>query len=181
MSRTISVSGLVLCVVLTSGVSFAEVFTTSLPDGGKVELALPEGWKATAGTEGVGRTIKLEQSQGTDASVLVTVFPEIPPDSPVKDLPALRAVVSRQGTALLPTAVQTSLELVEVKAADGGGFLFHVTDRNPEKGPGDFREARSGAMLIGGRLLTVTILSHTPDSEFVAQALKTLETIRVVK
>lgn len=181
MRRTICLSGLVLCAAMTPGLLLAEVFATSLPDGARVELTLPEGWKATAGTEGPGRTIKLAQSQGTDASVLITVFPEIPPNSPIKDLPALRAVVSRQGMALLPTAVQTSLELVEVKAADGGGFLFHVTDRNPEKGPGDFREARSGAMLLGGRLLTVTILSHTADDEFVAQALKTLETTRVIK
>lgn len=180
MSRTVSLVALVLCTAMTPGLLFAEVFATSLPDGGRVELTLPEGWKATADTGSVGRTIKLSQSHGTDAEVLITVFPENP-NSPIKDLPALRAMVSQQGTALLPTAVQTSLELVEVKAAGGGGFLFHLTDRNPEKGPGDFREARSGAMLIGSRLLTVTILSHTPDSEFVAQALKTLETTRVIK
>ena len=180
MRRTTSLSAFVLFAAIAPGLLFAEVFSTTLPDGRRVELTLAEGWKATADTLGPGRTIELSQSHGTDATVLITVFPETP-DNPIKDLTALRTLVAQQGTALLPTAVQKSLELIEVKIVDGGGFLFHLTDRNPEKGPGDFREARSGAMLIGGRFMTVTILSHTADSEFVAQALKTLETTRVVK
>lgn len=38
---------------------------------------------------------------------------------------------------------------------------------------------RQGALLVGGRLATVTILSHTADAKFVSEALALLATVKV--
>ncbi len=82
----------------------------------------------------------------------------------------MRNLVIRQGSEALSSALQEKLEMSEVRSEGGVAYLYHLTDRSPERGPGDYREANQGAMLLGRYLLTITILTHPGDDAIVAQA-----------
>ena len=167
--------------VLTSRPASAEKKLLELPDGTTVQITLPQGWVASWKVAGGVGTAEISGEPGTDALVLITILPTLPPDSSVKDAPSLRQMVEAQGQQQLPTALQEKLTITELHLSEGAGFVYHLTDRNPEKGPGDYREVHQGALLSGGRLLTVTALSHPNDARFVASALELLASIRVLR
>ena len=56
--------------------------------------------------------------------------------------------------------------------------LYHLTDVEPEDGPGDYREMTQGALLLAGHLVTVTIL-NTGDQDTLAEAIQIVESTRL--
>lgn len=48
-----------------------------------------------------------------------------------------------------------------------------------EKGPGDYREANQGAILLGQYLISATILTHPGDSATVEEAKRLLTTAKI--
>jgi hypothetical protein len=91
----------------------------------------------------------------------------------------MRASVLEEGNRSLTTALQDHLELSEVRGEQGVGYLYHLTDRKEEKGPGDYREATQGAMLLGRHLVTITILTHTGDSATIEQARQVVASAKI--
>lgn len=159
-------------------VSKAEDLVAPLPGGGQLELALPATWQSTQQTTGPTVTVRLSPKSSGDFLALVTIIP-VQPGTPVPTPEGLRALVLEHGNSELSTALQDRIELAEIKGPQAIGFLFHLTDRNPEKGPGDYREVNAGMMLVGHHLMSVTILTHAGDSKTVEEAERWLAAAKV--
>ena len=139
--------------------------------GGSLLLDHPSEWKSSVSGPPLGRTLRLTPRGRGDFEVLVTAIVSqvaLPSDE------ALARRVRHQGERRLPTAVQTTVEMKAVKGAQARGYLYHVTDRKPEKGPGDFRELHQGEVVVRPLLLSVTVLTHTGDAATVKAALEAL-------
>jgi hypothetical protein len=156
----------------------AEQLVTSLPDGSKLELTLPASWQSTHQTAGPSVTVRLSPAASGNFVVLLTVLP-VKAGSPASTPEGLRAVITDQGNQALPSALQDHLEIAEIKGPQTIGYLYHMTDRKPEKGPGDYREADQGAILLGQNLITVTILTHPGDLATVDEAKRLLAAARI--
>jgi hypothetical protein len=150
-----------------------------LPDGKQLEMEVPKNWRSASEVQRPAMTVRLSPKVGESFVVLLTWMP-VQPGAPASSPEGLRALVMEKGQQDLASAVQEKIEMVELKGEQGVAYLYHVTDRNPEKGPGDYREATQGAMLLGTYLGTVTILTHTGDSETVEQAKKALASARII-
>jgi hypothetical protein len=178
MMRRRIVSVVFLLALALSTSAFAGLLVVPLPDGAKLELAVPASWKAAHETAGPAVTVKLSPSDKGDFAVLLTVL-QVQPGSPASTPEGVREATIQSGNQQLPTAVQKTLELTEIKGPQAIGYLYHLTDRNPEKGPGDYREANQGALLVGRHVITVTILTHTGDSATVDQAKEMLRSVKI--
>lgn len=123
-------------------------------------------------------TVRLTPASGGDFLMLMTIFP-VQPDSPVATPEGLRSAVLEVGEQKLPGAVQDSIELMEVRGNEAVGYLYHLTDRNPEQGPGDYREAHQGLMLLSPYVASVTVLTHSEDLGTVERAFGLLKSLEV--
>jgi hypothetical protein len=149
------------------------VETYEIAGAGKLTLSLLPGWSSDlAGESELAPTIELRPGGDRDALLLVTVLPPNPGISLLDE--DIRAQVTALGEMMLATAVQTELEVFELQGAEAAGYLFHLTDREPEARPGDYREARQGALTVGQLLLSVTVLTHPGDEASVTEALAML-------
>jgi hypothetical protein len=158
--------------------AMAERLVISLPDGSNLELTLPATWKSTHQTVGPSVTVRLSSAASVDFRVLLTTLP-VKVGSPAATPDGLRAAITERGNQALPTALQERLELTEIKGQQAIGYLFHLTDRNPEKGPGDYREVHQGSILLGQHLITFTILTHPGDSATVDDAKRLLAAAKI--
>jgi len=165
-----------LAILATSAA--AEQLVTSLPDGSKLELTLPASWQSTHQTAGPSVTVRLSPAGSGAFVVLLTVLP-VKAGAPASTPEGVRAVVAEQGNRALSSALQDHLEITEIKGPQTIGYIFHATDRSPEKGPGDYRESNQGAILVGQHLISVTILTHPGDSTTVDEAKRMLATARI--
>lgn len=171
---------LLISTLLASSVvvSATSTVTAEMAVSGKgvVSLQRPSTWVATVGGPDFAPTLRFHPETGTGFSVLVTAIPRRTAEA--TSAAELESSVRRQGESLLPTAVQSQVEIGSISGAETRGFFYHLTDRNPGSGPGDYREMRQGAVEIGPILLSVTILTHTGDEESVRLALAMLEGAR---
>jgi hypothetical protein len=143
--------------------------------GGSLVIDHPRGWKSAVSGPSIGPTLTLTPGGGGDFEVLITALvsrTELPGDE------ALARQVRSRGEELLPTAVQTTLEMKVVKGAQARGYLYHLTERKAEQGRGDFRELHQGVVVVRPLLLSVTVLTHTGDAATVKAALEALASAR---
>src|SRR5262249_35104131 len=150
-----------------------------LPTGGSLELALPADWKASNEVAGPAVTVRLTTPASETFVVLLTILP-VEPGSPASSPSGVKQVVSELADKALAGATQDHIVLSEIDNPDGIGFSYHVTDRNPERGPRDYREANQGALLIGSTMISFTVLTHTGDQKTVDSAMRLLSTLRIV-
>ena len=162
--------GAIVCVLTLCSAGAVEAATsrTTLPGGGVLDLVLPDGWRAATEISGPGLTVRITAASA-DFVVLITALP-VRAGAAIQSADDVRNLVIRQGSEALSSALQEKLEMSEVRSEGGVAYLYHLTDRSPERGPGDYREANQGAMLLGRYLLTITILTHPGDDAIVAQA-----------
>jgi hypothetical protein len=118
----------------------------------------------------IGPTVRFAPAGSGDFSVLITA---IVSRTPLDDA-AIERLVRERGEAMLPTAIQTRLTLQPITGAEARGYVFHLTEKGPEKGPGDYKELHQGSVVVGPVLLSVTVLTHAGDQSTVAAALKTI-------
>jgi hypothetical protein len=163
---------------LLAAPAMAEQLITALPDGSSLEMVLPATWKSTHETVGPSVTVRLSSAAAADFLVLITTLP-VKAGSPASTPEGLRASVTELGNRSLSTSLQEHLELTEIKGQQAVGYLFHMTDRNPEKGPGDYREVHQGAILLGQQMITFTILTHPGDSATVDEAKRLLSAAKI--
>lgn len=173
------VASMLLILVGSSGIaSEGSRYLLSVPDGPRVSFLPPADWEIVTREAGPSVTVELSPASGGDFLVLVTIFPS-QPDSPVSSPKGLRATVDGLGKESLSGAVQDAIELLEVGGGEAIGYLYHLTDGNPEKGPGDYREATQGMMLFAPYVATVTILTNTGDDGIVERAIELLQSIKL--
>jgi len=149
-----------------------------MPDGGRLAFTLPESWRIT--TQAIGVAIKIElapaPAESGDFLIVLAIIP-VMSDSGPSSPQELRAAVLRSGEEKLNAALQDAIELTEVRGDHVYGYIYHLTDRNPEKGPDDYREAHQGMLRIGEYAASVTILTHSEDSATPERAIATLRSI----
>jgi hypothetical protein len=155
-----------------------ERYSVTMPEGPDFSFVQPTDWHITTEVAGPSVTVKLTPGSGGDFLVLVTVFP-FDPSSSVSRPDGLRAEVLEAGNQELAGALQDSIELTEVQGSGAITYLYHLTDRNPERGPGDYREATQGMMLFAPYVASVTVLTHSQDDSTVERAIELLKSIRV--
>lgn len=144
-------------------------------DQGTLLFEVPAGWTPEADKEG-SSTVSFVSSRDQEFVVLVSVIAATGGHSIATD--EIRGLAQGMGEAQLATALQTRIELREIKGEQARGFLFHLTDRKPEKGPGDFREVNSGPVIIGPCLASVTILRHSGDEATLEAAVAMIASAR---
>lgn len=168
-----TLAALVAALVIPAA-ALAAPATTVLPAGQGAELVFvhPAGWHAKASHGAHGGNVTFVAADQGDFRIVIEAMRRVA-GMPATDA-ELEAGVRRSGEAMLPTATQTALEITRVKGEQASGYLYHLTDRNPEKGAGDYRELRGGAVAVGPWFLTVEVLTHSDDEATVAEALATL-------
>lgn len=175
--RLLAASAAVAALAIPSGASAGSVQSVEVGTSGALSFRLPPGWSSSVGgATATAPTITARPGDGRDAVLLMTAIPRRSDES--LSAPELMRLVEARGEAALSTALQEQVELVEVRGAQAVGYLYHLTDRQPESGPGDYREARQGAVLVGELVLSVTILTHSDDAKSVAEALDVLSGAR---
>lgn len=155
-----------------------ELYTVTMPDGLPVTFVQPPAWHITTEVAGPSVTVELSPAGGGDFLMLVTIFP-FPSNSPLSSPDGLRAAVLEAGNQKLAGALQDAIELTQVRGSGVTGYLYHLTDRNPESGPGDYREATQGIVLFAPYVATVTVLTHSEDDSTVERAMELLESFKV--
>jgi hypothetical protein len=161
-----------------AGADQTTVFTATLAGGAEVALQLPSRWKASARQAGPSTTIRVGPSADGDFVFLITLFP-LHADSPVSTAEGLRAAVLHLGNSKLHTAIQESIELVEITSDQLVGYLYHLTDRMPGEGPGNYREAHQGMLLLPSHVASATILTHTADLTTKEEAMRALKSVTI--
>lgn len=174
LERFFSAMLLVACAVLPA---VAGQDTSLLGGGGTLTLSLPPGWHSVAQISGPGTMVQVFSGPNArQATLLITAMPNTP-KSQITTPDQLRSFLETAGKDLLADAVQDRIELVALHPKGGSAFLFHLTDRRPEQGPGDFKEMHQGGMLLAGHLLTFTILTHAGEDKLVEQATSVMNSV----
>lgn len=170
-----SVKAALILLVVATQVAIAQTKQTEVPiDGGaKLLFVHPAAWQSEISGPRAAPTLHLSPGAGDSFSVLITAIPNLKPLSSEE----LKETIRQEGADLLPTSAQTEVELSRVAGAEAAGYLYHMTDRQPEKGPGDYKELHQGAVVVGPFLLSVTVLSHPGDSKTVSSALEMLKNV----
>ena len=170
-----SVKAALILLVVATQVAVAQTKQTevALDDGAQLLFVHPAAWQADISGPRANPTLRLSPAGGDGFRVLITAIPNLKPLSSEE----LKESIRQKGADLLPTSTQTAVELVRVAGAEATGYLFHLTDRQPEKGPGDYKELREGGVVVGPYVLSVTVLSHPGDSEPVSSALEMLKNV----
>jgi len=166
-----------IALLVASAAASADVGSTEVPvaRGAHLVFVHPPGWQAKISGPAEAPTLHLGPGGVGEFSILVTAIPRLN-GRPSSDK-ELAESVRRKGVALLSTAVQSEVTLTRVEGKEASGYLYHLTDRDPERGPSDFRELHQGAVVVGPYLLSVTILTHPGDSAAVADASKALASV----
>lgn len=178
LSKKIVLLALIGVLAILVRTAAAEPLVTSLPDGSKLELTLPASWRSTQDTVGPAVTIRLTPAASSDFVVLLTVMP-VKAGAPASTPEGVRKMITEEADRARPSALQDNIEIIELKGPQAIGYVFHITDRNPEKGPGDYREANQAAILLGQHLISATILTHPGDSATVEEAKRLLAAAKI--
>jgi hypothetical protein len=172
--RALAVSTAICGVLACPGRSSAQSREVAVA-GRALVVDYPKDWNVAVSGPAVGPTVRLSPGGHGDFEVLITALVSrkaLPDDA------AVRRFVRESGERLLPTAIQTNLELQPVTGAEARGYIFHLTEKGREKGPGDFKELHQGTVVVGPLLLSVTVLTHSGDNDTVSAALKAVASVR---
>jgi len=147
-----------------------------LPNRDLLELTFPEGWvdhlEQPAG--GGPPTIEIAVTDGGPRQVFVTPEWPDPLAKEVRELASLRDAIRDMAERTQAQAVEPYLEVRQLDGANGTGFYFAATDRNP--GPGEFRFMHQGALLLGELTLWFTVLTNEGQDTVAVEALAMLQT-----
>ena len=171
ITRSFSV---LIFLVLVPASAIAASTTTDVPVGKGQRLVFthPSTWQPKVSGPAVGPTLEFRPTGSGDFSVLITAIPRLN-GFPRSDK-ELEGDVRQHGQSLLSTSLQNEVKIIRIAGKEASGYLYHLTDKNPERGPGDYREVNQGSVVVGPYLLSVTILTHSDDSATVAEALNVL-------
>ena len=146
-----------------------------LPNLDTLELVLPAGWKDSVDMPPgeAELTIQLGPIAGDPFEVFLTPASPDRTAPTVPDVDTLRSAVRDAASRVQPQAVEENLEIRRLQGADGVGFYFSATEREPQAE--DFQFMTQGALLVGELTLWFTILTHEGQEQVVADALAMLQ------
>jgi len=147
-----------------------------LPNLDTLELMLPAGWSdhLEQPASGGPPTIEVSVVPGGPRQVFVKPEWEDPTASTVRELPALRDAIRDAAERAKAEAVEKFLDIRQLNGANGVGYYFTATDRNP--GPDEFKFINQGALQVGSLTLWFTILTNEGQDTVAVEALTMLQT-----
>ena len=146
------------------------LFRSGFP-GSKDTLSVktPADWLESfeKGPKGALLTVGYRPSSGHESVIFFSTFAAAP-GLDIKD------VAARMGQSLLPTAVETDLNLTEVRSETVQGYWYRLTDKTlvgkaPEKD--NYLYLIGAAIMVQRYLVVVTALTNDPGQEFIDMTL----------
>ena len=137
--------GVLLCGVLVAlqpalGHAKGSETRCPIPGHGAIALTAPAGWSVTCGAateEPASGNVRIVPAKGDGFKLLLTPL-WIPANMRANVEPAkIKAAVQSMADAVLPGAVETTVNLAEVSGSAAHGYVFSVTDKSPK--PGEFK------------------------------------------
>jgi hypothetical protein len=155
--------------------------TYSVPNHGQLELTVPSEWreKLAQPSSDVPPTIMFQPRNGDEFKFLITAMWKEKPRIDFDDPAQFRAMVEKFGSTQLSTAVESKLDVQELRGEEAIGYYYLLTDKAPK--PGEYEYAVSGIVSVGELLLSVTVLLHGKESPARQMALEVLKTARHLK
>jgi hypothetical protein len=128
-------------------------------------LELPSEWKVTDSTVEGNLTIRATPDKGRDFQLMLTPLVR-DAGSPLSDPVELKLAVERRGHDLLHTAVETELNMLELKSRLGAiGYFYKLTDKREKLPTGEWRYICEGLVSLGPLTMSVTIFQLNPDKD----------------
>lgn len=146
-----------------------------LPNRDTLELTLPAGWveQVEQPAGGGPPTIEISVAAGGPAQVFVTPEWPDPLAKEIRELSSLRDAIRNMAERTQPQSVEPYLEVRQLDGANGTGFYFAATDRNPR--PDEFKYMHQGALLAGDLTLWFTVLTNEGQDTIAVEALAMLQ------
>ncbi len=178
MTRSVSFPLIALAATLAAASARADESPGrlyELPNGDTLQVTLPAGWTdRVEQPEGGGPpTIEFTITAGGAAQVFITPKWEEPADMDVRETALLRDAVRELAARIQPEAVEPLLEVRPLDGADGTGYYFSATEREP-KADG-FKFMSQGALPVGSLTLWFVVLTHDGEDTVAVQALAMLQ------
>ncbi len=178
MTRSVTAACVLVAALLAAAPAWADdpsIRRYLLPNHDTLELAMPAGWadhfEQPAG--GGPPTVEIAVADGGPRQVFVRVEWADPTAKDVRELPQLRDAIRDLAERIQPEAVESYLEVRHIAGANGVGFYFTATDRNPR--PGEFKFMSQGALQAGSLTLWFTILTDEGQDTVAVEALGMLQ------
>ena len=152
------------------------------PLGGKVEVTPVPGWTFAAKPEQAPLpTLRLQPTDGRNATVLLTLFPAARLN--ISDAASLRKFHRMACTPFLPTPT-TEVRPIEIKLPGGIGVYASFEDPSlvgkPSR-PGDYKNATSACLYLGHDIVVqATIFCDDTSSTAFTEALTIVRTVAVI-
>ena len=168
---------LLFLVLSLSNSVFAEqesVRRYELRDGNSIQLKTPVSWKSELkdGPRLPYATIAFRPLAGPAFEILIS--PIVFSGSEVKSLSAtdIRRRVLAGLEVVKSQAVESEVEVKELKGAAGPGYYYTVTDRAPKAG--EYKYLTSGIVRVGNLAVSFTVLTNDGQQNFIDEALAVL-------
>ena len=146
---------------------------------GALALQVPADWRASVEPpRGVMPTI-LTLRAPSGEELLISVFTNARREPDFAGSSRARSMAEKDGLEMLPTAVESSLELQELEGSSHIGYYYSFTDKSlvgKTPPPGEFRVLTQGHLGVGDFRLLFTILSNEKTSPVREEALRILST-----
>jgi hypothetical protein len=163
-------ASLAACAYFTVREDAAPVRSYTVPGFGALELDVPQDWRdSVEAAEGglKAQAITFQPPSGYAFRVRVVAFGNHSglPDFNSPD--RIRRAVERQGTGLLPSAMQKTLAVETLQGPVAQGFYYTLTDKIAVEHPtttGDYPYLTQGAAGVGDLLVSFSIYFRDPGA-----------------
>lgn len=168
--------GAALAAGFAAGAEAPALHRYELPNLDTLELGLPAGWVDNVDQPPGGGppTIELGPSESAPFQVFVTPEWTDPTTSEIRETPALRDTIRDAAERIKPQAVESFIEVRQLNGANGIGFYFAATDRDPRAD--EFKYMNQGVLQVGDLTLWFTILTNDGQDTVAVEALTILQT-----
>jgi hypothetical protein len=144
--------------------SGAELRVFAVPGHGAIELPIPKGWTAEAGSgEPASPTIRLERPGGGFVALLTPFWNPGEPESGPERVDTARLFAELARRNAIAGAAELDVPLHALGGEGVHGFWFAATDRTlegREPGPEEWRHVLQGAAAVGPLVLAFTLLDN---------------------
>lgn len=168
-----------LAASVPSGVS--SDLSCPVPGHGAFVMTVPANWRTWCKSlaSPASTNARATPLSGDDFRLMITAvwLHSLEKSSP--DDQSMRANVESVGKQSLPDAVETSVNVVEIKSPSMSGFVFSLTSKRPE--PPGYKYMMQGEMRVGELTVAVTFLFRNSSGKDKAAAIRALKTARHLK
>ena len=182
MTRRAAAFLVALAALLPAHAADGELRAWPVPGRGKLEMIVPTDWyDDPRSQQGTLPRVRFFDQLGPRPpfEMTVTIAWSTGKEASYKDPARLRAFVAQSADDLASAAVEKRFPLREIQGENGIGYLFQATIQSPIAGA--WPHLTQGAFVTGDLLLAFSILTQTPKSPAIEQAIEMLRTAKRVQ